>query len=184
MTTTIETQQARDLIARVKAAHGTAGGSVDLFSLALIAEQAIDTIGLARDALRRAGYPPDGDDLAAVIYQYNADTRDAIRTLGRVTAQLRAEGSELGIADLTEEWAAVTHHPDGKSTRRWADDAEHAALIADSVATHVASLSGPTSRANGIVATSIEYRTRIKYDNGAELLNPWHKLRDGQVRKD
>ncbi|MFY1595522.1 hypothetical protein [Micromonospora sp. WMMD737] len=189
MTATVDTQANRNLVGRVKAAHCEPGGSNDAYQLAVLAETMLREIGRARDALRRSGCLIDevGDDLAALIDRNDTEARDAIRTLALENARLRAGTDRLTLGDHREEWAAEVTYLDGRKQRQQLADAEHAALVADSITTHVASLNEPTRKAHGVKSAAIVTRTVTAYgptDLPTLVISPWQHHRDGRELKD
>jgi hypothetical protein len=79
---------------------------------AVNADRLSDEVGLARDALRRAGYlyPSDPDvPLAEAIDRLNTDAREAVRLLGSERRKYREALAELvRVSTDPRSWAEYT----------------------------------------------------------------------------
>ncbi|MEU3452224.1 hypothetical protein ABZ671_01075 [Micromonospora sp. NPDC006766] len=181
MTVTVDTHATWELVTRFRA-NPDQFRTGDVRQLANLVESAAGIIGKARDALRRAGCPvEDTDDLAGLIDQYDADVRNAVQREAEYAARLRT-GRTDKPTEVTEEWSAAVIR-NGTTRYQSAGDAEHAAIIADSIATHVASMNEPTREAYGVTGTAVMHRTTVRYEDDYQLTSPWRKIRDGQPLK-
>lgn len=85
-----------------------------------------------------------------------------------------------------EEWAAKFSCPDGDRYTE-TGDREHAELVADSVATHLAEVAAGRDRpARGPEVTGVAVVSRLRriYPDGSEHLSPWRWVRDGEPVRD
>lgn len=82
------------------------------------------------------------------------------------------------------EWAMALTYLTGETKHSAAGDEEHAALMADSVATHLASLNEPTREHNGVDSAAVVNReVRVLHD-GTQIIGPWRHVRAGRPIED
>jgi hypothetical protein len=84
------------------------------------------------------------------------------------------------MSETRTEWAAALNGYDG-GVKYQAGDREYAELVADSVATHLASLNGPTRELGKVRSVYLVFREVTVEDDGTQIIRPWQKEREGQV---
>ncbi|MFY1686534.1 hypothetical protein [Plantactinospora sp. WMMB782] len=98
-----------------------------------------------------------------------------------IYAEEKTRHGDYSIGPARVEWAAEAHYYDGTVKHSVAEDENHAALLADSIATHLASLNEPTRRHNGVESVAIVNREVRVFGDGTQVISPWRKVRDGRV---
>lgn len=86
------------------------------------------------------------------------------------------------MSETRTEWAAALYGYDG-GVKYQAGDREYAELVADSVATHLASLNEPTREAGKVRSVNLVSREVTVEDDGTQIIRPWSVEREGQVVK-
>ena len=85
------------------------------------------------------------------------------------------------MSETRTEWGARYNYYDGTTKHQEGSDREHAELIADSVATHLASLNEATRRHGGVESVDLVHRQVTVEDDGTQIIRPWQVERAGQV---
>ncbi|RKR92722.1 hypothetical protein BDK92_7200 [Micromonospora pisi] len=99
-----------------------------------------------------------------------------------VTAARLVRAAGTGAVSLPTEWAVNVTFADGKVKTTTAENEEHAAVVADSMATYLDTLNAPTRIAFG--ATKVEIvsrRSEFLPGMDARLIHGWRHVRDGRA---
>jgi hypothetical protein len=88
------------------------------------------------------------------------------------------------MPETRTEWAARANYYDGTTKHTIGADREHAELIADSMATHLASLNEPTRQLGGIESADLMSRRVTVENDGTQIIRPWHFERPGNPAVD
>lgn len=120
-----------------------------------------------------------------------ADLPDRIHTDHEVQRALDGGGQVLRYggpetAKVSEQWAVRMSCPDGDRYTE-TGDREHAEIVADSVATHLAEVAAGRDRpARGpeVTGTAVVVREVRTFPDGSEHHSGWRHVRDGQPIED
>lgn len=88
------------------------------------------------------------------------------------------------MPETRTEWAARANYYDGTVKHTVGNDREHAEMVTDSIATHLASLNEPTNQYNGVESVDLVSRLVTVEDDGTQIIRPWHFERAGTPQRD
>ncbi len=86
------------------------------------------------------------------------------------------------MPETRTEWAARANYYDGAAKHQRGTDREHAELIADSMATYLASLNDATRECGGVKSADLVSREVTVEDDGTQIIRPWRVERAGEVQ--
>lgn len=84
------------------------------------------------------------------------------------------------MSETRTEWAAALNGYDG-GVKYQTGDREYAELVADSVATHLASLNEATREHGKVRSVDLVSRSVTVEDDGTQIIRPWQVEREGQA---
>lgn len=83
------------------------------------------------------------------------------------------------MTETRAEWAAALNGYDG-GVKYQPGDQKYAELVADSVATHLASLNEATREHGKVLSADVVSREVTVEDDGTQIIRPWAVVRAGQ----